>query len=808
MQVWESAEFSFSLDNIDPRFWSMKIKGKFVFQMRQTKALSCSPAPPLLPQFTFMSKSSFYLCCLLLLLSLRAPAQALLRGLVFDKHSESPLAQVSVSLLNGSYSGLTDQAGSFKIEGVPPGIYKVRFSKRGYQSVTKTVEMKKSQVYSMGAGLLPVGLGLDREELDSPHGYHRDPFGSPYAQQRISMAPWDQQQRITLTEGLAQQAIFWRIDPNYATSTVQLRGLRPHHINWNFNGIPLSPSSQRPYGWLTGALFDPLTLQKVEVQRGTGGLIYGPAGSAGTVHLHDQTPTFSGQGTEVHGQATLQGQAPSSRYGGRGQLSFHRPSLAVQAAGTWFQWRDLQAPTMGDSFPGSGFESRHAHLSGSVRLSPTHTLTMGYRRAEQRGADLSTPLRPQSWPDQRNLGRHQLGWLRLKGHYQSAWLQQLRLTVGYQRLDETRQASEPARSPVLTTQERIDTWSTRLELQSAPGAYWHIVSGVSLLNEQASSFRQEADGGNGLRRLPGSLPDGATATQVGAYSLHTFDILKLNLEAGVRAQANLHQGMAPEAAIDQWQDLQLTYNVSGMHPLSKEYQVVANLQSGYRAPSLFERGGIAPIGPGLAVPADSGLQGERSFTSEVGLKAQTQHFSGRVMFYRTFFQDRIGYQAGEYQGNSVFLGLPVYQVNNQGEGYVAGMEASVEVPVGRMVSLYGSLVYSYGENLRTDQPLPGIPPINSRLGVYLHHRLGVWSRFEWRYAGEQNRLAPLDRLDPAIVQGARAAWNIIDLQVGYDFNWGYLTVGVFNLLDTYAQPLGAGVPLPGRRVMGSVQIGF
>jgi outer membrane receptor protein involved in Fe transport len=734
-------------------------------------------------------------------------AQTLLRGLVYDQRNRKPLVQAQVTLLNTSLQGVSNRKGFFRVERVPPGVYKVRFSHPGYRSVIKTLKINNEPIYSAGASLVPLRLDSRREYLSAPHGYQRDPFYSPYAQSLIHIQPLEQRQALNLAEGLSQAGSFTVISPQYATPSVQLRGLGPQHLNWNYEGIPLSPSAQRPDGWLVGALIDPYELDRMEVQRGTGGLLYGQAGTAGTVHLHSQVPAFSGHKRQVHGRLLTQGQTPSSRYGGQGRLSVHLPRLAIQASGSLRQWQALQAPTLPDSLAGNGFATQSGQLTSAFQLSPKHRLTLGYRFAEQRDADLTASLRPSPWPDQRQFARHQLAFASLTGNYERKWMSKLRLVAGYQRMAEARQASRPQTAPVLATSQQMNTWSGRAEVLSNPYFFWHIVSGVSAVSDQVDSDRL-VPGNIGPERRLGELPRNGSATSLGAFTLHTIDLLKLHLVIGGRVETDFRQNLGPDAAQSDWQTLQFTYNISGMYPLSKQYQVVGNLQSGYRSPSLFELSGLGPISVGIAAPADGGLTGERSFTAELGLKVGAGQVNGSLMVYRTFMRDYLGYVPGSYQGQTELFGQPVYQLANRGESYVTGLEASVEVLIGQMFSVYGSVVYAYGEALQRSNPLPGVPPINGRLGGYFRQRLGIWSRVEWRFATTQTRLSPLDEVDPAIGPNGLPAWNLIDLQAGYDVGWGQVGIGVYNLLNAYAQPWGAAIPQAGRQVSGSVEVSF
>lgn len=733
-------------------------------------------------------------------------AQTLLRGRVYDRTNQEPISQVRVLLLGTTSQDLTDSDGYFQLANAEPGVYKLRFEHPQYRAQVRRLQIQKENVFSVGISLIPLDLESKVAPTSRPHGYFRDPGYSPYSQTLVKAHEWQQRQAATLPEALGRSVGIWRNDPHYATSSLQIRGLGAERLTWSYEEIPLTPSAAQHSQHLVAALIDPFSVSQVEIQRGTGGIRYGHGASAGVIHLHSQAPAFSTEDWQIHGKVNLQGQAPSERFASNGQVSLHRGRIAARVGGAWQSWQPLRPGKRAGRLDGEPFHSRHGAATVALRLSPNQMLTTGYRFSTQQDALLLSPFRPTPRVNLRREAQHQLGYMRYVKYSKAPWLQELRVTAGYQRLGEwlttpPTQPNDPRR-----IQQDIDTWSGRAEVFSEPFSYWHIVTGVDLVNDQVRSSHEHP--GNGSNALRGPLPEKAQAGTIGAYTQHSLDLLKLHVVMAGRVQGDLREG---RSAIDpdfEWTGVRFSGNLSGMYSLSDEYQLVSNIQTGYRVPTLFEQGGFAPIAFGWAAPADSTLTPERSITSEIGLKANTKRFSGSLILYRTQLRDRIGYEEGMYQGQRQYEDQPVFQAANQGLAYVAGIEASVEVPVGQMVSLYGSVVYSYGEELRRTQPVEHIPPINSRLGVHVRHRMGIWSRMEWRYAAEQTLLSPLDRLDPAIGPNGVPAWNMLDLQVGYDFRWGYVTLGLFNMLDASIQSFGAGIPLPGRRFVGSMQIGF
>ena len=79
---------------------------------------------------------------------------------------------------------------------------------------------------------------------------------------------------------------------------------------------------------------------------------------------------------------------------------------------------------------------------------------------------------------------------------------------------------------------------------------------------------------------------------------------------------------------------------------------------------------------------------------------------------------------------------------------------------------------------------------------------------EWLRAGMQNRLSVAEIQNPNIDPNGTSAWSVFNIHVGYDFKWGYATIGIQNILDESYRVHGSGIDGNGRVVLLSMQLGF
>lgn len=732
--------------------------------------------------------------------------QTQIRGSVYDRAKRQPLSGVTVELQGTSVRVMTDREGFFVFPPVDSGAHRIIFSRAGYRTERRTLDILKTDpVFSVGVSLRPVGVEAEELKPSSAHGYSRATLSSPFVQLNPNSRNWQKWQSRSMPEALGQQSpSLWLISPRYSTPTVQMRGMDPRRQGWRYEGVLLSPSLSLPGEAPVLGLLDPWSVSQSDILLGSGFTLWGAGNPGGQVLMRSEVPTFSWRKFAAHGNLKHEQLFGGVGRGTHANISIHTPFLGISGGVSSRNWGDLQGAD-GLTVPGSGYQQKNSNLTLALKLGKRQSLTLGVRQGIQEQTLLLGQYRTgigQVAQDERS---HQLTYATYRLNLDNAFVSTIKATVGLQRYRDELARELPDSLPGQKERLELNSLSGRVEVLSVISPLWHISTGIEMQREAVSSEVTALDPNGTEELLPALLPNGSTYGQMSLFSLHTLDLLKLRLIFGGRIQGDLRSVGSQQNPAD-WQSLRLAGNVGGMYPLSPNYQVFGNLRAGYRAPSLFELGGFGQIPSGIAVPSDS-LRGEQVVTSEIGIKAQTDHFVGVLALYRSQFKDYIGYTSGSWQGADLFLDQYVWQATNVGRAFIQGLEASIEVPVVPAVSVYGSLIYSYGERINQGLPMERIPPLNSRLGVYWQHALGLWSRLEWRYAGSQELLAPIDRRDPAVVAG-NSAWNVLDLKLGYEFKWGYATLGILNLLDEQYLYYGSDLPGQGRVVVGSLQLGF
>ncbi|MEO1450111.1 MAG: TonB-dependent receptor [Bacteroidota bacterium] len=753
-------------------------------------------------QRIFFTVLSFLLPCLTM-------AQATLQGSVYNKATGSPLRGVTVSVLKTTLSTQSDKYGFFAIKGLQPGVYHIRFSRPGFRSGEQEIVVKKERLLSTGIALFPSVIQISPDVLITGQRYARDPFLTPAGISAIEREAFLHLAPANLGDALKGMTGTWIPDIDAGNQGLRIRGLGGSRTLLLVDGIRLNHAAFPAFEHPILGMFDPHGLQRTEILRGAGSVEYGNDALGGVAHMITRNPDFSDQGIKAHGAVSARYAGAGMGWRGRSEWALSSAKVAVSGGYTYQQVGDRVPGSKSDALTGTGFNGQGTDLKVRVKLSPRHQITVANQYVNQVNVPDYLALSTGGYQQARINNRDRLlTYARLSSFTKMPWLSEIKVTSSWQHFYTRRTRQLAGNAPIFRGEDRIRTWGGTVEVRSIPNPYWNIVSGVEYYQDQIKSEAGYRDPANGVvSRTRPALPNAADASNLSLYSLHTLDLLKLRLTFGGRAHALLLEAPNETPNLANLRPVNLTGNISGLYPLHPKYHLVSAFRTGYRVPNLYDQYGFSPLPFGFGAPADS-LGAERSFTSEIGLKAKTSRFSGSLIFYRTQLTDFIDWENGAYNGNTTIEGRQVFQQSNQGQAFIQGVEAEVEVPLTTLVAFYGGLTYTQGYNITQDAALSRIPPLNSRLGVQFRSPKGVWSRLEWRHAAQQDLLSPLDQLDPGIDTWGNQRWNVVDLHVGYDFTWGYATIGIQNMLDERYAYYGSGIAAPGRSILLSLQLGF
>jgi outer membrane receptor protein involved in Fe transport len=744
---------------------------------------------------------------LLVAFLLAGPAGAAeVRGTVRDALSGDPLEGVVLELAETQHQATSTREGAFSLGDVPPGPYRLRASVAGYGRVEVEAPAGGEPVHLV---LEPLRIRIDEAVTVTAQGEERRAFDLPESVSSLESDELSRRPLRSTPETLAGVTGVFVQKTSHGGGSPFVRGLTGNQVLLLVDGIRLSNSTFRygPNQYL--ATVAPHSLERVEVVRGSGSTLYGSDAIGGVVNLLTRGPRPSGGRTEASARVLLRGMTDGMDRTVRAEGEVAGEHWAFSAGADARSFGDLVAGgDLGVEAP-SAYDERSADAKALVRASASTLLTLAYQHVHQSDVPRYDQVAQRGYlrygfdPQDR-----QLAYARSETFLPHPWLRRLEATLSLQRSVEGRFRQRRGESLEVRERDEVETLGVVVEARSEPRPGWRATSGLEVYHDRVASSGSSLDvatGASASRR--GLYPDGATATSLAAFTLHTLDVGRLGLTLGGRFNSYAISADDPVVGPIDVRPRALVGNASALYRLAEEQHLVASVNSGFRAPNISDIGSLGPFDFGIEIPSPD-LEPERSLTFELGHKARVGPLASAVALFVTNLSDSIERVESTYLGSPTLEGERVYRKENVGEARLKGVEAEVEVALPKRSVLAAAVVYAHGQNLDADEPMRRIPPLHGRVALRFSPGRSAFAEIEWLWAAKQDRLASGDLADHRIAPGGTPGWNVVNLRASWDAGRVRLRAGLENLLDEAYRTHGSGIDGVGRAAWASVQAGF
>jgi outer membrane receptor for ferrienterochelin and colicins len=227
------------------------------------------------------------LCCLCLPLPLHAQDHPL-QGTVL-REDGGPLMHATVGVSGSQRMALTDETGSFRFRGLPPGEHRLVISAQGFATVERVVRLPTTEPLRFVLAPDPVAV----EALTVTGTMRRSSVGeSPV---KVEVVPASVLQR-NATHDLTQTIQFvngvnTQVDCAVCyTNNIRINGMEGPYTAVLIDGMPILGSLASVYG-LSG--LNPALIQQVEIIKGPASTLYGSEAMAGVVNVITKDPRFA-----------------------------------------------------------------------------------------------------------------------------------------------------------------------------------------------------------------------------------------------------------------------------------------------------------------------------------------------------------------------------------------------------------------------------------------------------------------------------------------------------------------------------------
>jgi len=268
-----------------------------------------------------------------------------------------------------------------------------------------------------------------------------------------------------------------------------------------------------------------------------------------------------------------------------------------------------------------------------------------------------------------------LGYLQLKKALKSTHFKSLDIFVANQFIAESRFSRKNNTTVTRFERDRISTSSAGIDLYQYFNSHWNANTGIELYTDRVYSERKENNTSTGVNTLlRGLYPDGARYANIAAYTLHHYQIGKLQLEAGMRY--NRYIATINEATLGKviLKPHALVFQGGANYELLNAVYLYANISDGFRAPNIDDLGTLGIVDFRYEVPAYS-LKPERSVNNEIGVKYLRSSLSGSLSIFRTTLYNLITRVKTAERIN----GYDVYIKENVDKGFIRGWEGQSRI---------------------------------------------------------------------------------------------------------------------------------
>jgi iron complex outermembrane receptor protein len=647
------------------------------------------------------------------------PARLSIGGRVTDSSGVFiPEARVQIVELNRTTE--TDESGHYLLTGIAPGTYRIAYTAIGYRARIETVSLTIDMTHD---------VVLRRSLIELPtiqvtaSANATDPLTSPQPTAVLTGAVLEDAQAPSLGETLNQVAGVHSLSTGTGIGKPVIRGLTSNRVLILDNGQRMETSQ---WGDEHGPNVETANAERVEVIRGPASVLYGSDALGGVINIIQRPlPDALNRSPFIRGSLSTAYVTNNKQPDGSLLLEAATGGWGVRANVSGRSSEDLKTP----SYTLWNSENRALGGSGSLGYrgtwgSMSATFTGRNERIQLTDEDpAETPTQRISTQRARLVGEFPLSSSRIE------------ITGSFER--NRRREFEDDITTDVALGLLSKTYGADVHYHHAPLGKLAGTIGVSGQRIAFEKFGAET-----------LIPENRTS-DIGVFAFEQLDAGRSHFSVGARYDYR-HMDVEADSDIGVAAQTRTWNSVSGnlgfLYQVAEPIALVLNVGRGYRAPSTFDLFSNGVHEGTLAFErGDSTLKTEKSLSTDVAFRAQTENLALEVGGFLNLIQDFIyTVPTGQIDPGS---GLEIFQVT-QGDARLVGVEVAAQYHPTAYLHLQGTMDLIRGTNTSTDNPLPSMPPFRATYFVRLEGgENGLVVNPYFQIGGETN--GRQSRLDPS-----------------------------------------------------------
>ncbi len=590
---------------------------------------------------------------------------------------------------------------------------------------------------------------------------------------------------------------------NHGGGSPIIRGLTGNQTLTLVDGIRLNNATFRygPNQYLNTV--DPLSIERVEVLRGGGSTQFGSDAMGGTVQILTKNPLFSDKmsiNSRIFGKYTSQNMEQT----GRAELSFSSKNVAAIGGFSYRNFGDLfGGDTTGKQSP-TAYRERNFDMKIQFKTSEKQIWTLAHQNVKQPEVPIFHKIRLENFQiNQFEPQARQLTYAKIEHDFKQKVVKKAFLTASFQQTEEGRRSQKKGSTSRQIENDSVSTVGFSGGVAADFSKNWSSNSGFDVYSDRVFSHKLVEINGVGVQKR-GLYPNDARMTSFALYSLHQIQKDDWQFTFGGRwngynievTDENVGKTLLKPSAI--------VGNVGILRGVKNApVAVFAAFNSAFRAPNVDDLGSLGVVDFRYEIP-NYGLNSEKSYNFQVGLKAKTDKTRFEIYFFRSQLHDLITRikKAGEK-----INGYDVYEKRNTESAYIQGSEIEFKHELLRGVNLEGFMTYTFGQNKTLNEPMRRIPPLNGRFTLNFM-RKNTFLTLETLAATAQTRLSAGDKADNRIQTGGTPSWFIANVFGGISLKHLKIQGTFHNIFKQDYRLHGSGINGMGRAMSMSIDVIF
>jgi hemoglobin/transferrin/lactoferrin receptor protein len=599
---------------------------------------------------------------------------------------------------------------------------------------------------------------------------------------------------LTATNGVFVQKT------NHGGGSPFLRGLTGNQNLLLVDGIRLNNATFRygPNQYFN--TIDPLSIERLEVLRGSGSVQYGSDALGGTIQVFTKNPLFSPENA-WHGQVFGKIMSQNMEQTGRARLGFSNKKTAVMSGFTYRNFGDLVGgDTTGRQSP-TGYKEIDFDLKARFLLNKNMVLTLMHQNVQQSNVPVFHKIKLENFNlNEFDPQRRQLTYARLDVDNNNRFFKKIYAIASLQNTEEGRNSRKNGSTVLRVENDKVQSLGLTINIlseiwQNTEGSYL-VNSGIDFYNDLVKSSRFDTDSKTNVSTPKrGLYPNNSTMASYALFSLHSLKIENWQFTLGGRMNGFTIKVADETVGKSTLTPSAFVWNGSILRGVTDNLNVFVSANSSFRAPNIDDLGTLGIVDFRYETP-NFNLESEKAHNFQVGFKFKHQKWTSETYIFNQQLKNLITRVRVDTQK---VQGYALYRKENVEKSTIQGIETSWKYTYTEGGHFEIAATYTHGQNNTLNEPMRRIPPFNGRFAWHFSKK-NWFSTFEMLGATQQNRLAQGDRDDNRIPKNGTPAWLIFNVYGGYSINNLTLNLAFQNLLNRDYRMHGSGVNGVGRSV--------